>query len=423
MWYTRRIIDDELDALFVEVPAIAIDGPKAVGKTTTAEQRVAGLLKLDAKANLEAVRADPSLLLRRVRPLLIDEWQKVPEVWDVVRRAVDDDPSGGQFLLAGSASPRHGATAHTGAGRIGRLRMRPMTLSERGIESPTVSLGDLLSGNRPQLDGVAEMRLADYAHEIVASGFPGMRSLSARALKFQLDSYLRNAVDRDVPEQGLAVRKPDAMLSWLRAYAAATSTTASYTTVLDAATAGISDKPARSTTVAYRDVLNQLWLLDPVPAWGPAANPLARLARSPKHHLADPALAARLLGLSVDALLSGEGRPIGPQAGGMLGHLFESLATLCIRVVAQAAEATVGHLRTRNGDHEIDLVVARDDGKVLAVEVKLAATVDDRDTVHLRWLADHLRDELLDAIIVNTGPNAYRRPDGIGVVPLALLGS
>ena len=423
MWYTRRIIDDELDALFVEVPAIAIDGPKAVGKTTTAEQRVAGLLKLDAKANLEAERADPSLLLRRVRPLLIDEWQKVPEVWDVVRRAVDDDPSGGQFLLAGSASPRHGATAHTGAGRIGRLRMRPMTLSERGIESPTVSLGDLLSGNRPQLDGVAEMRLADYAHEIVASGFPGMRSLSARALKFQLDSYLRNAVDRDVPEQGLAVRKPDAMLSWLRAYAAATSTTASYTTVLDAATAGISDKPARSTTVAYRDVLNQLWLLDPVPAWGPAANPLARLARSPKHHLADPALAARLLGLSVDALLSGEGRPIGPQAGGMLGHLFESLATLCIRVVAQAAEATVGHLRTRNGDHEIDLVVARDDGKVLAVEVKLAATVDDRDTVHLRWLADHLRDELLDAIIVNTGPNAYRRPDGIGVVPLALLGS
>jgi predicted AAA+ superfamily ATPase len=211
-------------------------------------------------------------------------------------------------------------------------------------------------------------------------------------------------------------------LGWLRAYAAATSTTASYTAVLDAATAGVSDKPARSTTIAYRDVLTQLWLLDPVPAWGPAGNPLARLAQSPKHHLADPALAARLLGLSVDTLLSGEGRPIGPQAGGMLGHLFESLVTLCVRVVAQAAEATVGHLRTRNGDHEIDLVLVRDDGKVLAVEVKLAATVEDRDTAHLRWLADHLRADLLDAIIINTGPNAYRRPDGIGVVPLALLG-
>lgn len=292
-------------------PAIAIDGPKAVGKTTTAEQRAHGLLRLDSKANLEAVEADPALLLRRARPLLIDEWQKVPEVWDVVRRAVDHDPTGGQFLLAGSASPRHEATAHSGAGRIGRLRMRPITLSERGIESPTVSLGGLLTGSRLPIGGTTKVRLADYAEEIIASGFLGMRNLSARALKFQLDSYLRNAVDRDVSEQGLAVRKPEAMLGWLRAYAAATSTTASYSAVLDAATAGVSDKPARSTTVAYRDVLTQLWLLDPVPAWGPAGNPLARLAQSPKHHLADPALAARLLGLSVDAVLNGEGRPIG----------------------------------------------------------------------------------------------------------------
>ena len=121
MRYTRRIIDDELDELFGEIPAIVIDGPKAVGKTTTAEQRVRGLLRLDAKANREAVHADPNLLLSRARPLLIDEWQQVPEVWDVVRRAVDDDPSGGQFLLVGSATPRHGATAHSGAGRIGRI--------------------------------------------------------------------------------------------------------------------------------------------------------------------------------------------------------------------------------------------------------------------------------------------------------------
>lgn len=422
MRYVRRIIDCELDELFGQIPAIAIDGPKAVGKTTTAEQRVLSLLRLDSKANLEAVHADPGLLLRRARPLLIDEWQKVPEVWDVVRRAVDDDPTGGQFLLAGSASPRHGGTAHSGAGRIGRLRMRPMTLSERGIATPTVSLSELLTGSRLPLAGTTDVGLADYAHEIVASGFPGMRSLSNRALKFQLDSYLHNAVERDVPEQGLAVRKPEVMLGWLRAYAAATSTTASYATVLDAATAGVSDNPARSTTVAYRDVLTQLWLLDPVPAWGPAGNPLARLAQTPKHHLADPALAARLLGLSVDALLNGDGKPIGPQAGGMLGHLFESLVTLCVRVAAQAAEAAVGHLRTRNGDHEIDLVLVRGDGKVVAVEVKLSATVEDRDVAHVRWLADRIGVDLLDAVVVNTGPNAYRRPDGVGVVPLALLG-
>ena len=124
-----------------------------------------------------------------------------------------------------------------------------------------------------------------------------------------------------------------------------------------------------------------------------------------------------------DGLLKalGEGAPVGPQRGSMLGHLFESLVTLCVRVPAQAAEATVGHLRTRNGDREVDLVVARDDGKVLAIEVKLANTVDDRDTKHLHWLAERMGNQLLDAVIINTGPAAYRRPDGIGVVPLGLL--
>lgn len=421
MEYLRRIVDDELDDLFPHVPAIAIDGPKAVGKTTTAEQRVHGRLRLDARASRTAVAADPELVRDRARPLLIDEWQKVPEVWDVVRRVADEDPSGGQFLLVGSAAPAVGATAHSGAGRIGRLRMRPMTLSERGVAEPTVSLRALLTGRRPPIEGQCDLRLADYTEEILASGFPGMRALPPRALRFQLDSHLHNAVDRDVPEQGLAVRKPEAMMAWLRAYAAATATTASYSRLLDAATPGQSDKPARSTSIAYRDVLTQLWLLDPVPAWAPSGHPLTRLGQAPKHHLADPALAARLLGATSTSLLDGEGAPIGPQAGTLLGHLFESLATLCVRVPAQAADATVGHLRTRNGDHEIDLVVIRDDGKALAIEVNLNATIEDPDTSHLHWLAGHLGDSLLDAAVVNTGPHAYRRPDGIAVIPLGLL--
>lgn len=415
------MLDDELDALLGQIAAVAIDGPKGVGKTTTAEQRAASSLRLDSLPNRAAIEADPELVLRRARPVLIDEWQKVPGVWDVVRRAVDADPRGGQFLLTGSASPAPGATAHSGAGRIGRLRMRPMTLIERGIGEPAISLGDLLSGRRPPLEGSTGVRVADYAAEIVASGLPALRQLSGRAHRFQLDSYLRNAVDRDVPEQGLAVRRPEAMLAWLRAYAAATATTTSYTQILDAATPGQTDKPARTTTMAYRDVLTSLWLVDPLPAWAPGGNRLSRLGVAPKHHLADPALAARLLGLGVDALLDGEGTPVGPQPGTMLGHLFESLVTLCVRVNAQAAEAEVAYLRTRNGDHEVDLVVVRDDGRVLAIEVKLATVVQDRDARHLHWLADRLGDRLLDAIVVNTGPHAYRRPDGIGVVPLALL--
>lgn len=422
MPYVRRILDEELDQLFGQIGAIAIDGPKGVGKTTTAEQRVRSVIRLDSKAVRESIAAEPEQVLDRGRPILIDEWQKLPEVWDVVRRAVDADSAGGQFLLTGSATPTPSDTAHSGAGRVGRLRMRPMTLIERGVCTPTVSLASLLAGGREPLSGSCSLRLADYVDEIVSPGLPAMRNLTGRALRFQLGSYLRNAVDRDVPEQGLAVRKPTAMLAWLRSYAAASATTASYSQILDAATPGDVDKPARSTSISYRDVLTSLWLLDPVDAWTPGGNALTRLAQSPKHHLADPALAVRLLGLRREALLNGEGRPVGPQSGTLLGHLFESLATLCIRVPSQTAEARVAHLRTRNGDHEIDLVAMRDDGRILAIEVKMASTVDDRDARHLHWIAERMGSDLVDAIIVNTGPNAYRRPDGIGVVPLGLLG-
>jgi len=241
-------------------------------------------------------------------------------------------------------------------------------------------------------------------------------------LRGELDSYLRNAVDRDIPDQGLALRKPDVLLDWLRAYAAATAGTASYTEILDAATAGQADKPARSTTAAYRDVLQQLWLLDPLPAWAPMGREFGRLGQTPTHHLADPALAARLLSLTRQSLLDGAGTPLGPQQGSMLGRLFESLVTLSVRVLAQRAEANASHLRTRNGDHEIDLILADINGKLLAIEVKLAGTIADRDVSHLAWFERTYGSEVLDCVVINTGPIAYRRPDGVAVVPLALLG-
>ena len=166
--------------------------------------------------------------------------------------------------------------------------------------------------------------------------------------------------------------------------------------------------------------MESLWLLDPVPAWKLGGSQFTRLARSPKHHLADPALAARLLGLNKAKLLGIGGGPVGPEWRAVLGSMFESLATLCIRVAAQAAEADVGHLRTRDGDHEVDLVVTREDGAVLAIEVKAAGAVD--DTRHLQWLRKQMGQRLIGSIIVNTGTAAYRRRDGVGIVPLALIG-
>lgn len=221
---------------------------------------------------------------------------------------------------------------------------------------------------------------------------------------------------------GFTVRRPAGVRAWLRAYAAATATTASWEKIRDAATSGVANKPARTTTFQYTELLTSLRILDPLEAWLPTRNHLARLTSAPKHHLADPALAARLLDRTREDLLTGADDPrMMPRDGTLLGGLFESLAALSVRTAAQATEARTGHLRTEGGRHEIDFIV-EGGGTVLALEAKLAASVDDRDVRHLRWLGAQLGDDLADAVMLTTGPEAYRRSDGIAVVPLALLG-
>lgn len=420
--YTRRVADDELDHLLAGLPAISIEGPKGVGKTATAARRSQTRFDLDDPRTLELARADPGRLLVGTEPILIDEWQRFESSWDLVRRAVDRQNRPGQFLLTGSASTAS-PHVHSGAGRIVVLRMRPMSLVERGLAAPTVSLANLLRGHREQVAGTTPVTLTAYAEEIVAGGFPGMRQGTARIRRAQLDAYTQRVIDRDVSEFGRPVRNVNALRAWLTAYAAATSTTATYESIRDAATAGVADKPAKTTTLPYRDTLTRLWILDPLPAWLPTRNQLARLATAPKHHLADPALAARLLGVGAEALLSGaDVQPRVPRDGTLLGALFESLVALDLRVYAQAAEARVHHLRSRGGEREIDLIVERDDHRVLAIEVKLSTIVTDADVRHLRWLSDKIGPDLLDAVVVTTGRDAYRRSDGIAVVPAALLG-
>jgi uncharacterized protein len=420
--YRVRVVDAELDALLPVLPAIVLEGAKAVGKTATAMRRATTVYELDRPGVLEIAAADPDRLTTGAAPVLIDEWQRFPMSWDLVRRAVDEESIAGRFLLTGSATPRDPGT-HSGAGRIVRIRMRPLALTERTGVEPAVSLAELLRGGRTPLAGTTRFSVEDYAREICASGFPGLRDLPERATRALLDGYLDQIVDRDFPDMNHAVRNPGTLRAWMVAYAAATATTASYDAIRDAATPGDTDKPARATTQVYRDILQRLWILDPVPAWQPTRNHLRRLGSGPKHHLADPALAARLLGADRGALL--DAAPAGAleyRNATLLGQLFESLVALDLRVYAQGAEAGVRHLRTHSGDHEVAFVIERGDHRVLAVEVKLAHSVTDQDVRHLRWLRDQIGDDLVDAIIVTTGSDAYRRTDGIGVVPAVLLG-
>ncbi|HKI67521.1 MAG TPA: DUF4143 domain-containing protein [Solirubrobacterales bacterium] len=419
--YRPRIIDEELDELLPGLPAIAIAGPKAVGKTVTAARRAATVYRLDQESQRSIIEGDTSQVVEGEPPILIDEWQRVPPVFDRVRRAVDAGAAGGTFLLTGSATPTN-LPVHSGAGRIVRMRMRPMTLAERGIVTPTVALSTLLEGERPPVEGRAEIDLKGYVEEILRSGFPGIRDQPMRSVRAQLDGYVDHIVDREFEELGRRVRRPDTLKRWMAAYAAATATTTSFEKIRDAATSDEVDKPSRPTVLSYRDILEQLWILDPVHAWGPTFNRLARLSLPFKHHLADPALAARLLGVDADVLLKGgPSSPWIPRDGTLLGALFESLVTLSVRVYAQRIEARTYHLRTRGGEHEVDLIVERGQS-VVAIEVKLGVAPDDADVRHLLWLKEQIGDELADMVIVTTGSQAYRRRDGVAVVPAALLG-
>lgn len=422
MDYHRRVVENELTELH-DLPAIALEGAKGVGKTATAMTLARTVYPLDQPGQLEVVRADPERITRGERPILIDEWQRYRESWDIVRRAVDADRSGGQFLLTGSAQPSE-QPAHSGAGRIVTVRMRPMTLAERGVGVATVSLATLLKGGRPRIEGETKLALDDYVEEILNSGFPGFRNLQGRALRASLDGYVDRIVEKEFPLLGHVVRNQPALRRWMTAYAAATATTATGETIREAAISGEGTKPARTTTAPYSDTLEALWVVDPLPAWFPSTGQFSRITGPPKHHLVDPALAARLLNADHEALVSG--RPIGPnigRTGTLLGSLFESLACLSVRVFAQSAEGRISHYRTKGGEREVDFIVESPDRRVLAIEAKLSAGVARDDTKHLRWLRDHLRDRFADAVVLTTGPAAYRDADGIAIVPLALLGA
>ncbi len=415
--YQRRYVDDYLDEVR-SLPAILLEGARGVGKTATASQRCRTIRALDEPGAAEIVAADPYVIATDDAPVLIDEWQRSEPVWDAVRRLVDRESVPGRFFLTGSL-PRGGT--HSGAGRIHAVRMRPLCLAERGVAEPTVSFAALLRGNA-EVGGRSGFTLSDYVDEILASGFPGLRRLDGRALITALDGYLARLVDRDIPDAGHQVRRPDTLRSWLRAYAAATATTASWEKIRVGSAGAGTEAPAKSTILDYTEALIALAVLDPIDPWTPSRNHLRAAGQARKHHLVDPALAARLLRRDRQHLLTGEDGGKSPADGVLLGNLFESLATLSVRNAAQPADAEIYHFRENTGRHEVDLIASTGDG-IVAIECKLGATVDDADTKHLRWLRGQLGDDLIDAVVLTTGPEAYRRADGIAIIPLALLGA
>lgn len=416
MGYLPRLIDTYLDKLLEELPAIAIDGAKGVGKTATAARRADQILRLDTEEGVSLFQAS-KIEANGGGTLLIDEWQYLPESWNLVRRAVDDGARPGSFLLTGSATPVDSRGTHSGAGRIVSVRLRPLGFSERQVTTPSVSFSKLLeSAGKAPIEGETKFSLGDYAAEIERGGFPGIRDFSEFGRANQMETYLERIIDRDLPEAGFLSRDRETLLKWIRAYAAGTATTTSYSNLLANVYASQSAQPAKTTVLNYQKHLERIWVVDPIPGWSPSFNPLKHTGQAPKHHLLDPALAMTAMGLGASALTS-------EKWIGFMAQLFESLVALTVRGMAAVNRCATKHMRLHGGTHEIDLIVERRDGAILPIEVKLARNIDDHDVRHLNWLRNTWGGEILDAAVIYSGQHAYRRPDGIAVIPLALLGA
>ena len=425
----ERLIEPYIKDLMGTFPAIAIDGLKGVGKTVSTKRLASSVFELDKARDFDLINNVPDTLMKEKPPVLIDEWQRIPSVWDYIRRAVDDNAPPGTFLLTRSIT-NSDVDIHSGAGRIIRRKMYPLSLEERGLERPTVSIREMLEGDGTSLcdiEGRAEAEPVDYIREIALSGLPEFRRYPAKDRKIAFESYFENMLSHEFQQQGVRLRQPETLLRWLRAYAAAISSEANYTEILDASTAGQPNKPAAKTTIAYREALENLWLLDELSPWLDGESYFTSLKLSPKHYLADPAIAAYLLGLDENILTGSKGWPGGAEVfdkkyGSILGRLFEALVQLSLRTYTTVSNSKLYCFRTHKGAREIDFIIQKDT-KVIACEVKFSPVVTASDGKHLRWFKGSVGSDCVDAMIVTTGGVAYRREDGIAVIPAVLLGA
>ncbi|MDR1014660.1 MAG: DUF4143 domain-containing protein [Coriobacteriales bacterium] len=424
-----RLIEPFLEDLLTDLPAISVDGLKGIGKTESASRIANTVFELDSERDRLLLENDAERLVAAKQPVLLDEWQKLPWVWDHVRRLVDRNRQRSSFLFTGSITAKN-LDLHSGAGRIVRIRMFPLSLEERGLGKKTVSLSSLFDSGQScsaPIGGETAIAFSDYLNEIALSGLPALRIANERRRRTVLSSYLDNLLTHDFVQEGINIKQPQALKRWLTAYAAAISSTAGYNLILDNATAGVAEKPATRTTIAYREALERLWLIEELPAWLDGENYYARLKRTPKHYLADPAFAVQLLDISIDRLLGQPSQHL-PETrfdgryGNIVGRLFEALLYQSLCAYAAVLEAEMFYFHTEKGEREIDFILTQG-SRTIAVEVKAAPFVDDADVRHLVWLKKAMGGRLADALIITTGPLAYRRPDGIAVVPAALLGA
>ena len=414
--YLPRVVDDEvLDAL-ASSPAVLIQGPRGCGKTWTGRRFAASEVVLDGSEALRvAAEVDPASILDGAEPRLLDEWQLVRGIWNPMRHACDRRGGFGHFLLTGSQNPPDDITEHSGAGRVARVRMRPMSLWESGDSTGEVSLASLLAGGRCRAPDTRRT-ISEIAALICRGGWPRMIGMAPRPAQTRLRDYLDDIARIDITRVSGVRRNPLLVRRLLESLARNEATAATNATLIADLADGGNSPPARSTIRAYLDELARLYVIEPLPAWSTHLRSSARLRRNPKRYFVDPALAVAALGGSPAAVA----RDLEA-----MGLLFESLAVRDLRIYAQALGARLCYYGDDNG-LEADAVIDGIDGGWAPVEIKLGggmAITKAMDSLRaVRTRVDTTRRPPPARLIVLTAfGHAYQTDDGVAVVPLTAL--
>lgn len=417
--YIPRIVDAAVERYLATMGAVCIEGPKWCGKTWTSSYHSNSEFLVGNPDNNFQNRAlaemSPALVLEGETPRLIDEWQEVPPLWDAVRYTVDQRGKKGQFILTGSATPKRKGVLHSGAGRIGKLRMRPMSLYESGDSSGKVSLHELCEGKlTPAITGEVDLRT--LARLTVRGGWPGNLDINDDDISLLPGEYLDAVIDDDVNRVDETRRDSRKVRLLLRSLARNESTTATNRTLKNDIKE-IDDEDIDVETVAtYLDIFNRLFLTDNQQPYSTKLRSSVRVKQAEKRHFCDPSLACALLKVTPERL-------IGDLA--TFGFLFEALCERDLKIYAESFGATLYHYQDYAGN-EIDAIIEQPDGSWCGIEIKLGANKIEEAAKNLI----HIRDEIVkdegkapSALIVLCGLSnaAYQRPDGVYVVPLTAL--
>jgi len=409
-----RFTDSALAERLESAGAILLEGPKGCGKTETATQIAQSVVRFDADEQVKIrMQIDPASVLAGAAPRLLDEWQEYPVIWNYVRRAVDERRLKGQFILTGSATPDDVVKRHSGAGRFSVIKMRTMSLFEKGWSSGDVSLAALMRGESPLSETVL-FSIEDFAEKITLGGWPGTIGNSAAAgLRAAID-YFTMIAEVDISRVSNKKRDPDKVKRMLRSLARNISTEAAGAVL--AKDIGGSDGDLDKETVAdYLSALERLMVVDDLPAWNTHIRSSVSLRKQPKRHFVDPSLVVGALGLSVDKMTADLE---------FFGLLFESLVIRDLRIYADAGGGSVFHYRDNRGQ-EVDAIVEYPDGTWGAFEVKLGIGAADEAASNLLSFAKKVDTKKVGepaALTVITGNGfAHRRADGVNVVPISSL--